>query len=188
MLNPAEVGTRIKRVRDQKGMTLRDVARRAGVSPTLISDIERGKTSPTIKSLAKISSALDETIVTFIQESPATSVTHTDRDNQVSMISSRGDIEMTTLSGGISGSRIDVVRVSYGPRYERKRPLVHEGEKCAYVLKGAIEVEIDDKRYTVRAGETIHFDGRLPHRVRNPRRSVAEVIWVATPKLATLQL
>ena len=188
MLSPAEVGKRIKKVRDQKRMTLRDVARKASVSATLISDIERGKTSPTINSLSKISLALDETIVHFIQDTWTQEVAHTDRKNQVTVISDRGEVQMTTLSGGISGGKLDFIEVVYRPGTEALRQLVHHGEKCALVVEGELEVTVEDNVFHVQEGETIHFNAEYPHTVRNASPGETRVLWVATPRLPILSL
>ncbi|MAE69456.1 MAG: hypothetical protein CME06_03185 [Gemmatimonadetes bacterium] len=188
MVNSAEVGRRIKKVRSEKQMTLRDVARRASVSATLISDIERGKTSPTIKSLSKISKALDESIVLFIEESLATEISLTTANERATVVSDRGEVMMTSMTGGISSSHLDVIEVTYQPQAESPSALVHHGEKCGLVIEGEIEVEIKGQLHRVPEGASIHFKAAHPHTIANPLNQASRVLWVVTPRLTVPML
>ena len=185
MVNSAEGGRRIKKIRSEKQMTLRDVARRAGVSATLISDIERGKTSPTIKSLSKISRALDESIVLFIEDSLATELCVTTPKERATVVSDRGELVMTSMSAGISSSHLAIVEATYQPHSKSPAPLVHHGEKCGLVLKGELEVELKGQVHRVSAGSSIHFKADHPHTISNPLDEPTRVLWVVTPRLTT---
>lgn len=184
MPNPTEVGRRLREIRSQKQMTLRDVARRAGVSATLISDIERGKTSPTINSLSKISRALDEAIVHFIEEPGSREIAHTTRRDRVTVISDRGEVQMTSLSAGIASGKMDVIEAVYPAGSSTDRTMTHHGEKCGLVLEGELSVAIVGNVYSVRPGEAIHFRGTLEHSVSNIYNGETRVLWMTTPRLA----
>lgn len=188
MLNTAEVGKRIKTVRNSKQMTLRDVAAKAGVSATLISDIERGKTSPTVNSLSKISAALDEAITHFIQENWETEVTHTARSRQTTMIDTDGGTKVTHLSNGFDGDRLEWTEAIYRPGYVSNHPLVHHGEKCVHVLAGALEVLIEGQSMRLESGDTLHFKSDHPHTVKNVHAGDTRVYWVTTPRPHSGQL
>lgn len=181
MVKPSEVGKRIKRSRSLKNMTLRDVANKAGVSATLISDIERGKTSPTIKSLTKISHALDETIVHFIEDRKSREVTHSSVDDRVTVVNEKINARHTSLTKKIANGRLEVLEARYENGAKSRKPLSHFGEKIAILVEGKLEVTIEDRVYKLSSGDTLYFNSELPHVVSNPAEEPARVLWVITP-------
>ena len=183
MVNSAEVGKRIKRKRSERKMTLRDVARRAGVSATLISDIERGKTSEAINSLSKISKALDEPIVHFIEDDYATEVAITHPGDRITVVSDLGDVQLSAVTVGIPTGHLDFVEATYEPGFASREAMVHHGEKCALVLEGELQVDIKDRVRLVPAGSSIHFNASNPHQVSNPLDRRTRVLWAVTPRL-----
>jgi transcriptional regulator with XRE-family HTH domain len=185
MVDSTEVGKRIKQKRSERKMTLRDVAQKAGVSPALISDIERGRTSPTINSLSKISRALDAPIVHFIEDDYAAEVVVTTPKSRVTVISDLGDAELSSISTGFTASQLDVIEVTYQEGFISREVMVHHGEKCGLVLEGEIEVDVAGRTVRVESGSTIHFNADRPHSVANVAPGISRVIWITTPRLTT---
>jgi transcriptional regulator with XRE-family HTH domain len=177
-----DVGKKIKKIRAQKRLTLRDVATKAGVSATLISDIERGKTSPTIKSLSKISTALDEKIVYFIEDEKNREISLTKKNERATFLNETGDRRLEIISSGISNSKLFMVEVTYLPGGEESKSQTFTGEKCGVVLEGAINVTLDGDRHYLDTCDTIHFDAEIEHSIKNITDKEAKVLWTITPK------
>ncbi len=185
MVDSTEVGKRIKQKRSERKMTLRDVAQKAGVSPALISDIERGRTSPTINSLSKISKALDAPIVHFIEDDSAAEIVVTTPKDRVTVISDLGDAELSAISSGFTSSLLDVIEVQYQEGFISRELMVHHGEKCGLVLEGEIAVDIVGRTLRVKSGSAIHFHADRPHSVTNLAAGISRVLWITTPRLNT---
>lgn len=181
MLKPVEVGKRIKKSRSTKNMTLRDVANRAGVSATLISDIERGKTSPTIKSLSKISKALDENIVFFIEDRKTREVMLSRASDRVIVVHDKVNTTTMSLTKKIANGSMEVIEAKYGPGASSRKPLSHLGEKIVLVVEGRIEMVIQEKTYSLETGDTLYFNSDLEHQVVNPTDRKSRALWIITP-------
>jgi transcriptional regulator with XRE-family HTH domain len=181
MLKPSDVGKRIKKTRTSKNMTLRDVANRAGVSATLISDIERGKTSPTIKSLSKISKALDTSIVSFIEDRKTREVMLSRSSDRVIVVHDKVNTTTMSLTRKIANGQMEVIEARYGPGASSRKPISHLGEKIIIVVDGRLELTIEDRTYSLESGDTLYFNSELPHQVSNPTNSQTRALWIISP-------
>ena len=162
------LGRRIRKIRQEKGLTLRAVQQRARVSATHVSEIERGKTSPTVGVLERIASALGVGAAALLDLPPAIEpLQHTPETRRRASLARGGAvIEGLTLSHGAGA--LSVHLVSLTPDCVLMSESGHEGEEFCYVLDGMLEVRIDGVPFIVRAGEALHFRPRAVHEVRNP--------------------
>ncbi|MCK4409672.1 MAG: helix-turn-helix transcriptional regulator, partial [Candidatus Eisenbacteria sp.] len=107
-----EVGKRLKEVRRQKEMTLKEVAQSSGMSPTHISEIERGKTSPTVGALRKIAGALGKDTAFFVEDLPLPRVSVVKKEDRETVLL-RGDgdafVNARALTSGIPAGRVKLV-------------------------------------------------------------------------------
>jgi transcriptional regulator with XRE-family HTH domain len=180
MLDKAELGRRVKLERLSKGMTLKQVADASGMSPTHISEIERGRTSPTVGALLRIARALEKPATYFVEEEelPTVSVVklHERKHHELTEAGSKvAGIDFLTT--GIPAGRLRVAELT-----ELSGPPVpgppHEGEEIVLVTAGAVRVVVGDETYDLTEGDCIQFRSTLPHRfeklgVREPR-----LLWI----------
>jgi transcriptional regulator with XRE-family HTH domain len=174
-----ELGRRIKAVRIERGMTLKEVEVRSGVSMTHTSQIERGMTSPTIGALEKLARALDKTLPYFVEERVVHDVSLVRKDERTQVRQDKNGLTVESLSGGITGGALQLFHVTLSEGAKETRRRDHDGEECGIVLRGSIEVGIGEQRHTLRAGDSIHFKGSMPRYIRNAGRTQAEAIWVS---------
>jgi len=174
-----ELGRRIKAVRVQRGLTLKEVEARSGVSMTHTSQIERGKTSPTIGALEKLARALDKTLPFFVEDRAVNEVSITRKTERSPVRQDRNGIQIESLTGGITGGNLQFFHVALPEGGKETKRREHHGEECAVVLRGAIEVSIGEERHTLRAGDSIHFNATAPHSIRNAGKTRAEAVWVS---------
>jgi len=174
-----ELGRRIKAVRVERGLTLKEVEARSGVSMTHTSQIERGKTSPTIGALEKLARALDKTLPFFVEDRAVNDVSIVRKDERSRVRHERNGVQVETLTAGITGGDLQFFHIAFADGGKETKRREHEGEECAVVIRGTIEVCVGDERHTLRAGDSIHFNARAPHSIRNAGRTRAEAIWVS---------
>jgi XRE family transcriptional regulator, regulator of sulfur utilization len=184
-----DVGSRIKRVRTEKGLTLKMVESRSGVSAAHLSEIERGETSPTLGLLARIASALGKSPAFFLEESELADVSFVGDKNRVRELAGgtgaarrSGAASIERLTAGIPGGRLQVRRVELAPgsTYRGDRHS-HAGSEAVIVLRGCVRILIDEQSHDLTAGDAVHFDASLPHGYINASRDDdAVLVWVAT--------
>lgn len=173
-----DVGQRLRSLREERGVSMRALARRSSLSANALSMIERGLTSPSVSTLHKLADALEVPITAFFREEPPRSkIVFCKASERVRLPLQRGVWEglggesfigrvepfMITLeSGGSSGP--------YG--------MLHTGHEFVFCLRGTIEYEVDNQRFTLQAGDSLLFAAQLLHRWRNPGKTVANAVIV----------
>jgi transcriptional regulator with XRE-family HTH domain len=182
-----DVGSRIKRVRHERGLTLKHLEERSGVSAAHLSEIERGATSPTLGSLTRIARALNISTAFFFEENDlgeASLVSAKDRVHEV--VGKKGGRRDATaierLTAGIPGGRLQARRVELAPgsTYRAERH-AHAGHEAIVVVRGRVRVEAGDTQHELAERDAVHFDASLPHGYSNASRDDAAVlIWFAT--------
>lgn len=178
------IGLRLRRLRQQQGLTLRDVATATGLSVGHLSQLERDLVSPSVKTLHDISRALGVNISWFFQdESPG---------NRLEQYVTRADArQRISFAGGVDDYRLNSSAVrDLGLLYSTFEPgassgeadYTHEGEEAGLVVAGALELWIDGQATRLDAGDSFSFPSTRPHRYRNPGAEPAVVIWAMTPR------
>lgn len=175
-----EVGKRLKDVRSEMGMTLKDVATSSGMSPTHISEIERGKTSPTVGALRRIAAALGKDTAYFVEDKPLPKVSVVKKEDRESLLMPSEGGEFVTakrLTTGIPAGRVSVLMVD-----EAAGGTVgghtHDGEEAILVVSGQMTAKVQGREYVLNSGDCLHFAGRVDHSatVTGPGRTKA--LWI----------
>ncbi len=173
------LGARIRHARRVVGLTLTQVATKAGCSESLISKIENAQAAPSLAMLHRIAVALESNIATLTSDdSPAASPVL--RQGERPVIKTGGiALERLVLAerGGLLQANIHIVE----PGAASDGQIVHVGEEVGYVLVGKVELALGDEMYILQAGDAFTFSSQQPHGYRNVGRSVAKILWVNTP-------
>jgi transcriptional regulator with XRE-family HTH domain len=167
---PASVGPRIRALRDAMGLSLRDLAERSGVSAPMLSQVERGETSPTLASAAKIASGLELTLSQLLRldEGQHVAVSRASGRRRYE----RGGHRIDEMTPPMPGQRADVSLHVLEPGATtggRTDPPMHEpgSRETAVVLAGALALVVDGTRYDLQEGDSVTFDADLPHHFEN---------------------
>jgi transcriptional regulator with XRE-family HTH domain len=173
-----DVGGRLRELRTERGLSMRALARLSGLSTNALSMIERGKTSPSVSTLYKLSEALEVPITAFFRtELPKEPIVFRKSDGRSRVEFQRGLWE--GLGGESFIGRVEPfmltleVGATSGPH-----GLVHSGHEFVICLKGLLEYEVEEQRYTLNPGDSLLFASKLRHRWRNPGKQVAKVLFV----------
>jgi transcriptional regulator with XRE-family HTH domain len=177
------IGERVRRIRQQKGLTLRAVELRARVSATHVSEIERGKTSPTVGVMRRIAAGLGVSPAELLDVPPEMAPFHQTQHQRrrYTLPEGRAELEGLTLAHGPSELSVHLLTLQAGGGIVEEG---HDGEEFCFVLEGAVEVHIDGAAHVVRRRDALHFRPRRTHEIRNTSQDVARLVWVARPRLA----
>jgi XRE family transcriptional regulator, regulator of sulfur utilization len=178
---PSTVGPRIRALRDAMGLSLRDLADRSSVSAPMLSQVERGETSPTLAVAAKIAAGLELTLSQLLRldegQHVAVSRASGRRHN------TRGGHSFEELTPPMPGQRADVSLHVLDPGATtggRADPPMHEpgSRETAVVLAGTLALIVDGIRYELPAGDSVTFDADLPHHFENDGEDATRFIAV----------
>ena len=167
------IGDKIKVKRTQKKITLEQLAARAGVSKGLISQIENNRTVPSLPVLFNLIHSLEEDLRSFfedMQDSITNQGFHIVRKGQEKAFSKesvKGFHYKRILTRSIAPQATDVVLLELKKKAARKQLIRTDAYECKYIIKGDVEYQIEKETFTLHEGDTLFFDGRARHRLRN---------------------
>ncbi len=180
------VGSRVKSLREAMDLSLRDLAERSGVSAPMLSQVERGDTSPTLTVAQKIAAGLDLSLSQLLR---------LDEDRHVVVVRARErrarrrrGHRVEELTPPLPGQRADVSEHTLAPGSATGAPddpPVHEpgSRETAVVLEGTVELFIDGQRHELADGDSVTFDADLPHHFENNSPDEARLIAVVAAGL-----
>ena len=172
-MDEALIPPRIQALRQERALTLREVARVTGLTEGLLSKIENHKVSPPIATLAKIAAALSVKLGYFFREDEAY-VGYTLRRAAEAQrrlrLSRRTGYSYSLLAEEKAGRRLEPFLVRLAPGAAQKAPLHHSGDEFVYVLRGRLDFRWGRQRFTLRPGDSITYDALVPHLSRNAER------------------
>jgi len=175
------VGRRVKALREAMGFSLRDLAEHSGVSAPMLSQVERGETSPTLAVAEKIAAGLELTLSQLLRldEGEHVAVSRAGDRRRYE----RGGHSFEELTPPLPGQRADVSlhtlkvgATTGGP----DDPPMHEpgSRETAVVLTGVLALTVDGTRHELHAGDSVTFDADLPHHFENDGEEQARFLAV----------
>ncbi len=174
----------IRGAREQRELTLQQVADRTRLSVSYLSQIERDLMHPSVGTLKRIAQALGipagKLMFPVGRDARRAMVSVLRRGERKRILFPQSNIEYELLTPDLR-RRVSLLWLSAQPGAESGSALTHEGEDGVVVLKGELNMEIGGVLHELKAGDSIYFSSALPHRWRNPGRVVAEAIWMSTP-------
>lgn len=162
-------------------MSLRDLEEHTGLSASLLSQIERGVTEPSLKSLRLLAGVFGQSVAELFSDDRAADI-HLSRPGERSrIVSPQGKVEYERVSS--SNGRLEVLHAVLEPgQSSSEEPWSHVAVECAYVLNGELTVDVAGVTYLVGRGEALTIDSRQPHRYVNAGpRPVAYLLSVTPP-------
>jgi len=156
----------------QQDLTLAQLGARTGLSTSYLSQVERGKTAPSLPTLTEIAKALDVHLRHFFEiEAEAACIVRAER-GEPSPHSSHGSAPgLPSADGYLSpdggGNRLAVRRVLLRPQILGEPGGTFRGEEMVFVMSGELVLEVGSESVRLAAGDSIHFDAMQPHSWRN---------------------
>jgi len=169
---PVNVGERVKRAREKRGLSLLDISRRTGIEVTLLSEIEEGQSAPPLGTIIKLAKALEMKMGYFISGDelrPFTIVRRGDR-KVVSRYDSKRDKHYgygyESLAPYKKDRHMEPFLVTLQPAVTEEERSTHDGQEFIFVLTGSMEVRLGEEIHVLDPGDAIYYDSTVPHLVK----------------------
>ena len=177
----AELGQRVRHLREESGHSLRALADQSGLSVTTLSLIENGKSSPSVSTLQKIASAMNVPLVAFfLSDTVKKTVNCTHQRQRKKFTFESGTLE--DLGEGLSAGCFEPFVITLEPNATSGTdPIMHTGYEFVYCLKGRIAYIIETTRYILEPGDSLFFEAHLPHCWQNLHACPSEKLLVLCP-------
>lgn len=178
-----DVGERLKILREIKGLSQRELAKRAGVTNSTISMIEKNGVSPSVSSLKKVLAGIPISIgdfftMDFDHIQPEQVVFRDDDQPEVGS----NNVSLKIIGATIKGRSMDIMRETYAPGADTGPDMLqHEGEEGGVVISGEIELTVGLEVYHLQAGDGYYFNSNRPHRFRNPGNEPCVIVSANPP-------
>ncbi|GIE99980.1 helix-turn-helix domain-containing protein [Paractinoplanes rishiriensis] len=204
--DPADgIGRRVAAFRAERGIRVSDLARHVGVSASLVSQIERGQSRPSVSTLFAIAEALEVPVDAFFRETATTPPTAGEDEPSAAASAAearyvvrRAERPAIDIESGVRWERltpsplknIEFLELVYGPGAESNSTLYrHMGEEMILVLSGELDIYLGFEKFHLSEGDSMHFSSMQPHRYVNPTsattRAVTTILhdgdWYASP-------
>jgi transcriptional regulator with XRE-family HTH domain len=193
----ALIGTRLRQRRIELGMTARELARRVDCSPSLISQVERGRAVPSVSTLWALVTALRISMDRLFDPAPegsadagdSAAVADSAADSVTGPVLRRYARPRITLERGVVWERLtaaaekdmEFLEVCYPVGQsvpEAEHAIQHTGQEYAVIIEGALSTQIGFEQYVLEEGDSLTFDSAIPHRFWNAGTVPARAIWV----------
>jgi transcriptional regulator with XRE-family HTH domain len=171
------LGGKLRAIRDERGLSQRELAQRSGLSANAISLIERDENSPSVATLQSLATALQIKISYFFDIDETQQVLHV-KANARPSIASYG-VRIEGIGKELNRQEIEPFRITLDPQSESgNRQVVHTGHEFVYCLEGQIEYIIDGTIYSLEKGDFLLFEAQLPHIWRNVSDQEAQFLLI----------
>jgi XRE family transcriptional regulator, regulator of sulfur utilization len=180
------IGPRVRALREAMDLSLRDLAERSGVSAPMLSQVERGETSPTLQVASRIAAGLELRLSQLLRldERGVVSIVRAGERHR----GGGGDHTIEVLTPPLPGQRAELSRHVLAPGAKtggRGDPPMHEpgSREIALVEAGTVVLQVDGTNHELHQGDTVVFDADLPHHFENPGPGEAALLAVVSAGL-----
>ena len=175
-----QLGRKIRDLRLRRGLTVQQLAAASGLSKGFISQVENGRTSPSLATLRDLSSALKTSVAYLVVEEEQEP--HVVRARERPRVHVGGNTSKVEVLSAQPKRNLELLMAELPPGMTAgDKRHYHHGEECLLCLEGSVSVNCGDHRLVLEAGDSCHYDGRLPHAIENCGPGVARVLIAITP-------
>lgn len=174
-----QIGIRIKKKREQQNLQLNDLAKRVGISPSGLSQIEKMKASPSLATIKAIATSLQTTVGELIGENEGVRANPIVKAREVQLIESNsGGAQVYQLSHHDLNKRMDNFLVKL-PRGANSDELLnnYQGQHFCHIHKGKTKFTLDETLYNLNEGDNASFMSKSTFRFENEHWEALEIIW-----------
>lgn len=176
-----EIADKIRDLRKEKSLTLKDLSIKTGLSVSFLSQVENGSSSLAILSLKKIAEALDVNINYFFEVPEVNNFLVKSEENEIFKIEG-SDSKFVRLSGDFPNRKLESMIVIIPPEHQHGSNFNHPGEEFIYIMEGVLIVVLAGTEYLLKEGDSIHFPSTIDHLWINPlRQQETKILTVLTP-------
>ncbi|MCS5421739.1 MULTISPECIES: cupin domain-containing protein [Psychrilyobacter] len=181
-MNNINIGSKIREFRLSKKFSLKALAEAAGVSSSLLSQIEKGSANPSINTIKHIADVLDTPLFLFFKnEAPMDSfIVRKEERRSMSFFKGEGT-SYELLTPDLSGD-IEFMILSLQPGTESSdKRREHKGEEVAYILEGSVKLYLEGEKFTLLQGDSAKINPAMKHKWKNEGEEDAKIIFAINP-------
>ena len=171
------IGGRLRQLRMRRKLSLAQVAKAADISVGFLSAIERSQMSASIGTLRRLARFYKTNILDFFD--PVEAGRRLVRPSERKVLEAGPGVRMELLARGNTVMEPHLFRIA--PKAGSGESYTHEGEEFLLVLRGELQLALNEQEYRLKSGDSFYFESATPHHWRNPGRSETWVLWVNTP-------
>lgn len=176
------VGLAINTIRKKKNILLKDIAEKAGISASMLSQIEKGNANPSLNTIKSIANVLDVPLFKLFLENyeEIDKINILKKDDR--KIISTEDINYELISPEVS-TELEVMKMIFNHKNSESslQPKAHKGEEIALVLQGKVQITIENNSSIMNEGDSVHIPTSKPHKWININDGKSIVIFSVTP-------
>lgn len=174
-----DIGKKVKKYRKAKGWSSRELARIAEITPSMLSQIERGLANPSIQTLKVLAKALDVPTFSFLLEQSNTEDLIVRSNDCKKMVVENLLYEL--LSPDFTGTLATAIMNVPPNTSSSEKLLEHKGEEVAVVLEGKIKVFLNDGEYILESGDSVKIPAYMKHKWENNTDKNVSILFSVTP-------
>jgi transcriptional regulator with XRE-family HTH domain len=177
----SKIGEEIRQLRLKKGLSLSEFARRTGMSKSMVSQVERGTTNPSVESVRTIAATLEVPVFSLFLQGNDSQDLLVRQDRRITLTVPDSKIVRQLITPDLH--RAMVLLVACIPPHESSSPTftTHLGEECIYVLRGTVTVHLQAETYDLNQGDSFYFPALQPHYFSNPTDTESEFLSSIVP-------
>ncbi|USY53430.1 cupin domain-containing protein [Bacillus sp. 1780r2a1] len=175
------IGKKIEKSRKEKGMTSRELAKLAAITPSMLSQIERGIANPSIQTLKVLAMVLGVPTFSFLLEDTNTKDLVVRSKERKKMCIDNLSYEL--LSPGFTGTLATAIMIVPPQQKSSEKLLDHKGEEVAFVLQGKIMLYLEGERYVLEEGDSVKIPPYMKHKWENDFNEDAKILFSVTPSI-----
>jgi transcriptional regulator with XRE-family HTH domain len=184
-MNDLNIGAKIKKLRLANKLTLQTVAKEVGFSPALISQIENNNVSPPIATLSRIAKFFDVKIGTFFTEEEEEcrfEIVHANERKSIPKVITRvgttHGYSYESLSFRKQNKKMEPFIITVTDRAQEESTYSHDGEEFIFIIKGTVELILNDERIDLEEGDSAYFDSSIKHRLLSKHGTEVKILTV----------
>ena len=175
-----QLGRKIRDLRLRCGLTVQKLADATGLSKGFISQVENDRTSPSLSTLGDLAAALRTSMAYLVAEDAPT--LHVVRAAERPRLPADGSTSRTELLSAVPKRNLELLLLELPPGQPAgEQRHSHPGEECLLCVEGRVRLLHGDQEWMLEAGDSCHFDGRIPHSTENGGPAAARVLLAMTP-------
>ena len=173
-----DIGSKIRELRHQCGLTQEELADRCELTKGYISQLENDLTSPSIATLFDILAAVGSNVNEFFADTLEEKIVF-NRDDYIEKVTE--DSKLIWLVPNSQKNEMEPIILELNPKCVTDKDMAHEGEEFGYILEGKVAIHIGNKSYSVSKGESFYFQSEKMHYIENISNVKAKILWISSP-------
>jgi transcriptional regulator with XRE-family HTH domain len=173
------IGIKVEQYRKNAGLSLRELAKQAAITPSMLSQIEKGHSNPSIQTLKSLAKVLDVPVFTFLLDEIDTRELVVRRDTRKQMVVDGLAYEL--VSPDFTSQLATAIMHLPPGKASSETPMSHKGEEVAFVLNGPIHLTLLGDEYTLEAGDSVKIPAQASHQWKNLSQHPVSILFSVTP-------